>query len=175
MNGAESTTNNIQAIQEQLETLAIFLERPAVQRQVLAIIAVVMLALFIGWVLDKLLDRLVRNIDEDNIWRNKVLPAVGITFFPLVGLALIYGVLQVFTANGYLTGLIGRFIQLFWVLLVYYAAVFVLYITLGEKVMRPYLRRILSPTLIIVIALLIASESSTCNLSAKSPSSPRAG
>lgn len=158
MNGAESTTNNIQAIQEQLETLAIFLERPAVQRQVLAIIAVVMLALFIGWVLDKLLDRLVRNIDEDNIWRNKVLPAVGITFFPLVGLALIYGVLQVFTANGYLTGLIGRFIQLFWVLLVYYAAVFVLYITLGEKVMRPYLRRILSPTLIIVIALLIASD-----------------
>jgi len=158
VNEQNLAANNLQALQEQLQTLLVFLERPAVQQQVLAIVGVIIVALVLDRLLNVLLDRTVQNTDEDNFLRDKVLPAIGMTFFPLIGLGLTYGALQFFDANGYLNGLIQRFIQLFWLLLVYYGAVFVLYITLGEKVMLPWQRRVLTPVLVVTLVWLIARD-----------------
>lgn len=149
-------SQDFQTIQQQIETLLVFLERPVVLRQLIAISLVIALSVLLGWLFDVLLERTVGKRKETNSFlEDKVLPAIGMEFFPVIGLVMIYGVQQFFINNEYTDGLVTRSVQLFWILLVYYIGIFILYITLGKRIMRPYQRRVIVPLLVVVITVVI--------------------
>ncbi|MEL6151707.1 MAG: mechanosensitive ion channel domain-containing protein, partial [Chloroflexota bacterium] len=153
--------NDFQTIQDQIDVVLIYLSRGAVLYQLLAISVVIGLALLAAHFLDDLVDYGAarnREDDGDSFLSNRILPAIGMTFFPITGLVAMNMVMNTFAGRGILTGLIERSIGLLFILLVYSILLFVLYITIGERIMRPYQRRLLTPLVVVIILLAVVRD-----------------
>ena len=151
-----------QIILEQLQTLLLFIERPAVQRQLLAFVAIATLA----WLCTDGLGRFVRrpfwqwverrkSKQAQATWRRRgqVVKLVG---FPVAGVIIAYIAIGFFQEQNWRSGLLAEFILLFWALLVYRVIVAALIFLFGEDAMRPYYYRLIAPlfTLLIIGRLL---------------------
>lgn len=146
---------DLQTIEEQFLILLNLLERTVVTRQLLAILVVVVVSLVVGRLIDGLFDRLASRFFRNEALMDRFLPALGMGFFPVIALGLIYFTQVYFETQGFLAGLIDQSLLIFWVLLGYSVLMLVLYGIFGERVMRPYQRQVFTPALIIGIALVI--------------------
>ncbi|MEM6281445.1 MAG: mechanosensitive ion channel domain-containing protein [Chloroflexota bacterium] len=153
--------NDLQTIQDQINVVLIYLSRAPVLYQLLAIAIVLLLALLGAHFLDDVVDYAAarnREDDGDSFLSNRVLPAVGMTFFPIIGMVAMNIVINIFSGRGILIGLIERSVDLLLLLLIYSVILFVLYITIGERIMRPYQRRVLTPLVVIISTLVTAAD-----------------
>ena len=138
-------------VAEHLAVLLVFLRRPAVQMQLLAFA----LALALSWALSDGLWRLAKGRLRDRIIRRlcpkrhstleHVLAVLGRIEFPLLGLAMVWGVQMLFRTWGRSSGLLGEWVFLLWLILVYRLLIILLALALGSKLVRPYRLRLIAP------------------------------
>jgi potassium-dependent mechanosensitive channel len=145
-------TDGLAGIAERLAVLLVFLERPVVQLQMLAFV----LALALAWVLSDGLWRLFREglyerisirlkTKEGHPTLQHILFALGRVEFPLLGLALVWAVQVLFRVWGHPAGLLGEWVFLLWLILIYRLIVALSILTLGAERVRPYRLRLLAP------------------------------
>jgi small-conductance mechanosensitive channel len=143
--------STLQLIWEELETVWLFLLRPVVHLQLLAI----GLAILAGWILSRGLRRWSRHYfyawvnrwpDKKAQWYGHALGTIiEIADFPAVTLAILPLVIAIYQAQGMLTALISRAIVFFWILLSYRIFIAGLHIFWGRQEVQPYLSRLLAP------------------------------
>ena len=127
-----------------------FGERVAVQRQLTAVVIVLLLSWLLARGLGLLLGRRIQNWSENNLrGRWKTVTRYGLSIlknilFPVLVLICLSYVLSMFQSRGWHDGLISEFIWLFWVIIVYRFVIGVLYARLGQGAIR-YHRRFLAP------------------------------
>ncbi|MCL4859892.1 MAG: mechanosensitive ion channel [Caldilineaceae bacterium] len=156
----------IRAITDQLNTILLVAERPVVQRQIIAFALVVAAAWFGSWLLRRLLHIEPPSEEEGESrrtlhWRDRIrmwVRAVHVTLFPLFGLICGQLAIQVFGVLGWRSGLLERFIPIFWLFLVYRVLVGLLYGFLPAVRALRYQRRFLAPIFTILV-ILIAGRS----------------
>jgi potassium-dependent mechanosensitive channel len=153
-------TSPFDIIVQQIETLLIFIQRPAVQRQIIAFI----LILFVAYVLARLLRAFIRRItgyhpdhDYTQSWRRWI-PEVGLLYFPLIGLALTQLVITIFTMQGYRYGMLNDLNIILWVLFAYRIIVTAAYTIFGEEAILPYQRFFLNPLFVVLVGARILSN-----------------
>ncbi len=120
----------LEAIWRQIDTVWLVLERPTVQRQLVAFVVIV----FFAWLLPWLLKRALRKISERRQAQRQGIPrtmqgwqyrvvrwarALSYTFFPLLGLLLGRLTITFFESSGWRYGLVQRALPIFWLLLIY--------------------------------------------------------
>jgi potassium-dependent mechanosensitive channel len=138
-------------IAEHLGVLLVFLGRPAVQVQLLAFALAIMLA----WVLSDGLSRLARgrfrehihqrlDTEQKSILRRALIVLRRIEF-PVLGLALVWAVQMLFRTWERPAGLLGEWVFLLWLILIYRLIVALLDIAFGVEIVRPYRQRLLDP------------------------------
>lgn len=160
----------IEVLINQLETLLVFLERPIVQLQLLALLIIALLALG----LMPLLRRLLRTQDlaDQRVSlgpRGRALRVSSVIVAlsgPTLGLLLVWLCNRLFEARGWPTGLITGASTLLWVWLGYTFLVIALYGLFGNGI-RPYHRRILQPLLLGFVALSILNDLADLRLVAR--------
>lgn len=158
------TDPRLQVILRQIQTVLVILERPIVQRQLVALVVATLLA----WALAEGLQLFVRRVvlrwshrrvnETTQTHLRRWLAAANQLAFPLFGLALVRLLVLHFTRAGQPAGLLRESVLLFWVLLAYRLIVALLYVTLPEPLSRQYHRRLLMPLFAgLVLARLIES------------------
>jgi len=159
-----SSDPRLQAIWEQLQTVLLFLERPVVQRQLLAFITVLVLAWLcsdgLGYLIRKpfwaWINHYVRQ-DKRMAWRRRAL-IIKLIALPLVSIGVVYLANQLFLRQGWRTGLLVETILLFWAMLVYRLFIALLYILFDDQDIRPYHYRLLAPLFaLLVIGRLVSN------------------
>ncbi len=159
---------------EQVTLLAIMLQRPSVQRQLLIILGVLVLT----WVASRMLHRTLklaaepyhpdRSEPEDaasaspapaSLRRRLVrgLQAVDFIFFPVLLLLLTYRAVYWLDLNGWPGGLIEALKPIFWLLLVYRLLVRVVLAALPKDQSERFASELLRPVVWILILLIIRS------------------
>jgi small-conductance mechanosensitive channel len=153
---------------DQLEVTLAMLSRPVVQRQVLA----VLLILLISWALPEGIRRWRRRqreraespapetadsqeIDSTLSRQQRILQALYHLLTPLLALALLALMIWLFSWRGYPNGLLNNFASLIWIWLLYRGFISFLYARYGEAV-RPYRNRIITPIFALLIVIQIA-------------------
>ncbi len=147
----------------QIDTLWLILERPTVQRQLLAFVMII----FLAWLLPVLLNRTLRKITERRQaqrgkkgmrgWQYQLARwarALGYTFFPLLGLFFGQLILAYFDASGWRTGLIQRALPIFWLLLIYRIVAGLLQAVFTPARAQKYQRRFLIPLFLIMTVII---------------------
>ncbi len=146
--------NGANNLLDQLQVWLIFLQRPAVQLQIITLIV----AIAVAWQLTVLLRRLIRAVakrrtrgrpEVRNHLLNRILPALAQFYFPVISLVLIWYIIRIFREQALLTGLLASTLVLFWTLLIYDVLLIVLYAAFSEKNVRPYHNRLLNPLFVV--------------------------
>ena len=142
-----------------LETVLPMLERPAVQRQLLMAVLIVLLAWLIPKTIQLFLERRV-NLDstvDEHVparWQTlavRFVRALRQLYFPLLGILFSAAAIRLFDSQGWLYGLLDQ-IQLFYLLLLgYRILVAILYVVLSEAQAHKYHSRFLRPLFVIVV------------------------
>ena len=143
---------------EQLEVLLAMLLRPVVQRQLLAIC----LILLVAWLLPEGIRRLRRrrglsseHADDHGILRRwPWLAALAPLATPLVALMLLTITYSLFTRLGYTNGLLQDVTNVIWLWLIYRGLQGLLYYRYGESAVL-YQHRILTPIFVVLVSLQI--------------------
>ncbi len=131
-------------------TILHFGERMVVQRQLTAVVIVLLLTWLLAHGLGLLLGRHAQSWSEDNLrggWKTVARYGLSIfrnILFPALALIALSYVQGTFQMRGWHEGLISEFILLFWVTIVYRFVIGVLYARLGQGAVR-YHRRFLAP------------------------------
>lgn len=152
----------------QLNTLAVFLERPVVIRQVVALLITLVVAWILSQLVRRLVDRtLVSLMEQRESTRlstlQKALPALAELYFPLVGLLLVQVVQWLFERAGFPAGILSTVLFLFWLALAYRLLTALLFLWLGEKRGHFLEWRLLFP---LALWLLVALSDAVIDLSA---------
>lgn len=157
----------LQALLNIFDTLFLVLERPVVQRQLLAFVLVVLVAWYLPHLLSRILARLAPAkprapaASRWRRWQRRILrwaQAVQYTFFPLLGLLLGRLTIDFFDANGWRNGLIELLLPLFWLLLAYRILAGLLHAVLTPENARLYNRRFLGPVFLILVLGILSSR-----------------
>jgi small-conductance mechanosensitive channel len=157
----------LQALLEQVENILLVLERPVVQRQLVAFV----LLLVAAWLIPRLVHQLLRRLAPRHLtpsdggvatttWSARLLQwvrAIEFTLFPLLGLFLGELAIHLFAARGWRFGLIERFVPIFWLLLAYQSIVGVLYGFLVMERAKHYQRRFLLPLFLILTTFILGN------------------
>ena len=135
----------------QLNMLLAFVERPVIQRQILVIAGIVLIALLLRGVGRWWRQRMPADWSRTErprwqLWAGRF---YGL-YAPLTGLVLAYAAIWLFDRRGYPTGLVESARTFFWLWLAYRALLLLLYIRLGESV-RPYHRFVFIPIFLLVL------------------------
>ncbi len=152
----------IELLRNQSEILLAMLSRPVVQRQILA----VLLILIVSWGVPEALRRRRRRrqealesgegetADSRPAGRDprRWLQALYQLLTPILALALLGVTVQLFGRLGHPSGLLANFANLIWIWLIYRGVLFLLYARYGEAV-RSYRSRIITPIFILLILL----------------------
>ena len=155
------TTSRLDILRDLLARLLIVVERPVVQRQLVAFVFVFLLAWLIPYVLESLTRRWLRRrphqmpvADAQHVtWGQRLLRigrALALTAFPILGILLSEAAIAYFEANGWRVGLIEGLIPIFWLVLVYRILVGLLYTTMSEGRAKQYSHRFLLPLAILL-------------------------
>lgn len=146
---------------QQLETFLIMLARPVVQRQLLAIILLTLVAILLAKVLHKWLHpRLVQVVHgrispEAPSRMLRLLPATRHLYFPALGLILVQITAFLFTRWQIPGGLIAAVSIFFWMILIYRLLLAGLTILVSGPSAERYRARILLPLFSFVVALIV--------------------
>ncbi len=148
----------------QIDTLWLILERPTVQRQLLAFVMIV----FLAWLLPTLLSQALRKLSERRQaqrgkkgmrgWQYQLIRwarALGYTFFPLLGLFFSRLTIVFFEGSGWRSGLIQRALPLFWLLLIYRVVAGLLQAIFTPARAKIYQRRFLIPLFLIMTLIIL--------------------
>lgn len=141
------------------ESIMPILERPAIQRQILAAFIIIALA----WLLPRLVSRFIqrpvvrpdgRSAESPARWRDsfrRLVRALNHTYFPLIGILLGLLTTRIFMWQGWLVGLLEQIQFFFAILLIYRAIVAVLYLFLSERQVVTYHNRFLKPLFFLAV------------------------
>ncbi len=135
----------------QLNMLLAFVERPVMQRQILVIAVIILIALLVPagvrwWRQRKSADWSRTQRPRWQQWATRFYEL----YAPLIGLILAYAAIWLFERQGYPNGLVESARTFFWLWLAYRALLMLLYIRLGESV-RPYHRFVFIPIFLLVL------------------------
>lgn len=156
--------NSLEVIIDQLETLLIFVQRPIVQIQLLALLIVLVVAFLISRQLRRVIERFVRGMLRNSSSEVKkrvmegVLPATNEERYLILVLLLGYAAAYSLDEYGHPAGLLLNVLLLFWFVLAYEIFVSLLYAIFRTDVVRLYHRRIFNPLFFLSIAGLVASR-----------------
>ncbi|MGB5059196.1 MAG: mechanosensitive ion channel domain-containing protein [Candidatus Promineifilaceae bacterium] len=148
----------------QLQILLIFLTRPIVQRQAVAILVVYSLAwaaakALTTWIHPRLVRRLSAKLDkrsEGLLYR--LLPTTQYFYFPVLGLIFTWLAVQLFNRQQLTTGLIQISATIFWIIMVYRLALALVHIFVSEENAERYRKRILIPIFILLPITLLLNQ-----------------
>lgn len=154
----------IDIIVTQFETFWILLSRPVVQRQIMAIVLILILAWLISkaivtWVhprLSRFIDKRLSHQRERRLFR--LMSIVKWLYFPLAGLALIPLVLWLFGRWQFTAGLIENSAIIFWILLVYEILLGLLDLWLSRKRIQTLRTRILDPLFVLLPTIVFLNQ-----------------
>lgn len=155
---------------EQFSLLLIMLQRPAVQRQLLALAAIVLLT----WLAPRVLDWTLRRLSGQQsghqaavgdsaagqaptaLWARVLgwLRAIDFILFPALLLLLTYRAIAFFSANRWPSGLIEGVLPIFWLLFVYRLLVRVVLRALPQDQSERFASELLRPVTLILILLI---------------------
>jgi potassium efflux system protein len=156
--GTDQAESVVESISDQIDILLEILSRPVVQRQILA----VLLILLITWLLPEAIRRWRRKhistgekpkteaISRKQRW----LAALFYLLTPLLALVLLNIAINLFAQLGYPNGLLSDLNNLIWIWLIYRILLTALYARYGEAV-RPYRIRIVTPIFLFLVFLRI--------------------
>lgn len=153
-----STDASFQDFLKQLETILILLDRPIVQTQIAAVLAV----LVVAWLLASLVRQQIGRLSfyrpspaaasERQTRRRRLVVALEQLFFPSICLGLLLGAALLLERQGQRAGLLRDTIPIFLVALIYFSVVALLYARFDEEWIRPFHTRVLLPAFIAVLA-----------------------
>lgn len=153
------------AFLEQLDNILLVLERPVVQRQLVAIGLTILLAWLLALLLGRILERFeVDEADPRSVgqpaWRHYLARwpvALDFLLFPILGILVGQTTVILFQVNLWPAGLLNQGIQLVWLLVGYRLLVATLYAALEDESAAIYHRRFLTP-LAVVVAIYVFSR-----------------
>lgn len=161
------TDPRIQMLYDQLDTLLLVLERPVVQRQLLAFILVLALA----WGIARPLERWLRRFNNSligkdgkpigqplSLWRQRWLRwlrAGEFLFFPVLALMVGQMAIRSFALVGWRSGLLAQMLPIFWLVLGYRLLIGLLHAFLEAKRSYRLDRRFLTPIFIILLIAIL--------------------
>ncbi len=148
----------VEFISNQIDILLEILSRPVVQRQILA----VLLILLITWLLPEGIRRwrrrrgsIGREPEAEAVSRKqRWLAALYYLLTPLLALVLLNITIWLFARQGYPNGLLADLNNLIWLWIIYRLLLTLLYARFGEAV-RPYQIRIVTPIFLFLLAVQI--------------------
>lgn len=151
----------LQALQDQFDILFLVLERPDVQRQMVAFLVVVLLAGALPTLLMRIIGVGQRTAGPAPLgtWMaaaGRWVRAVYVLLFPVFGLVLGQLAVLLFDTWGWRAGLLVRFIPLFWILLGYRLLVALLFGFLPTERAEPYRRHLVLPFFTILVVFIIS-------------------
>lgn len=161
----------LQALLDQLDMIWLILERPVVQRQLLAFALIVLLSWLIpaplGIRLNKMLDRQIagdRRRKEQglptSVWRWRTLRfARGVQqiLFPLVGLLATRITAGYFSGRGWPVGLLQRLQIVFWLVFIYSLVGGIFYTAMDAAKAKYYEARFVRPFFIILVVISLST------------------
>lgn len=162
----------LQAIIDQLDTMIIILQRPVVQRQLVAFVVIFLLSWLLPAPLGVLLKRLVaqqtvisKRRKEMGLppreWRTRLLRwarGLQMLLFPVVGLVFSQLTLSYFVSQGWPGGLLGGLAAIFWLVLIYRAVSTVVFASLDPDAAKTYHRRFVTPVFVILVIVIVTNR-----------------
>ncbi len=134
------TDDRFQSLIAQLETVLVLLARPVVQRQLLAIVLIVIMA----WLLLERRKRTFRFTSLPAEWQQNL----PLLYLPLLYIALILSATLIFNLLRWPAGLLQDSLAFFYILLAYRAILLFLTMFLGQATVMPYQQRLFVPLLL---------------------------
>lgn len=166
--------SNLQIIYEQLETILLFLEREVVQRQLVVVVVIALLAWWLSeglW--HRVWTRMTTKVESrfgetwQFFWQQTLLGIKYITY-PLFGIILTYLTSQIFLAWDWRSGLVKESITFFWLVFLGYRIMITLtYQFIGEEVIKFYHYRLFLPLFILMSSGQILAQLIDVNLLAQ--------
>ncbi len=159
-----STDPRISLLIEQLEILQIVLARPVVQRQLLAVLLLTLLAWLLARALLVLVHPRLIIVARDHVGSHtssllmRMLLAARTLYFPLLGLALVRLMALLFAFWQLKGGLITAVGTFFWVILIYRVLLSLLIFFLTPENAELYRKRILLPLFTFVVLIITSSQ-----------------
>jgi potassium-dependent mechanosensitive channel len=156
----------LQALTDQLDTLLLFLERPAVQQQLIAFVLILLLAWLLPAPLDAILKKSSRQEHDlrsgqvHESLRERVIrwaSAIEYLFFPLLALAFSEFAVNQFREWGWPSGLLQQMVPVYWLLLIYRVIGALLITFLNVNTARNYQRRFVTPLFIILAGVSLSA------------------
>lgn len=161
----------VQALLDQIETILLFLERPVVQNQMIAFVAIFLLSWLLPEPLGSLLNRLIareegvaKRRQKQNLpvnpWRARLLRwlrGAQLLLFPIVGLISSQLTIGYFVSQEWPRGLLERLALIFWLILIYQFVGSLLFGSLSPERARAYHRRLVTPIFVILAATSIGA------------------
>ena len=142
----------VDIVLDQINTLLIFLARPVVQRQIMAIIIIVLVAFLVPrgvkWWWQKRTSTNPANTQPSG--RQQWITRLYKLYAPLIGIVLTYVTLWFFERQNYPNGLVESSKSFFWFWLAFRVLLMVLYAKYGGSV-KPYDRWALTPAFILIL------------------------
>ncbi len=131
------------------------LERPAVQRQLLAFLLIVLTAWLVPARVLPLAESAGRRQPRPSTEKERTLlrwrRALSKTVSPFLAIGLGLLALWIFDVNGWLTGLLRQLLSFFWMLLAYRLLVALFYVALRQERARWFSERLLKPLFIFIL------------------------
>jgi small-conductance mechanosensitive channel len=155
----------LQALLDQLDTILLFLERPVVQNQMIAFVAIFLLSWLLPEPLGRLLNKLIARQEAvskrrqklglpANAWRTRLLRwlrGAQLLLFPIVGLVASQLTMGYFDSRDWPLGLLQRLATIFWLVLIYQFVGSILFGTLTPDRARAYHRRVVTPIFVVLV------------------------
>lgn len=156
----------LEVIWNQIDTLWLILERPTVQRQLLAFLVII----FFAWLFPALLTHTLRKVSNRRQgqrertgmarWQYRFVRwarAIGYTFFPLLGLLFGQLAITLFQGSDWRYGLIQRALPIFWLLLIYRILAGLIQAVFTPARAKKYQWRFLVPLFVILTLVILNS------------------
>ena len=139
--------------------ILIFLDRPTVRLQLLAIL----LAILLAWLWKKVLEFQIQKQQLQlpnylQTYAKRLFVILNFLKFPLLGLMAISLVRQLLLSQGWLTGLVSEATTLFWAWLFYRLSLGILYAFFDRSAVRRYHYRLYAPLFTLYIIIQILSD-----------------
>ncbi len=143
--GITQPSPSVDILLQQFKTLWILLQRPIVQRQLLALFGIILAS----WVITMTLDPYIRRRFSGD--RERGIRAVTYIDFSVLTLIMGYLSVSVLGRQGFIVGLLADSLVIFWFVLVYQVVLALLSLRLGSDETNIYRSRILLPVLVFLI------------------------
>jgi potassium-dependent mechanosensitive channel len=156
----------LQALWSYLDDVLLMLERPVVQRQLVAFLIIVIGAWLLAWAGQRLVNRLSipdlvteqAHVPARRRWRRRLkrwLLASEQLFYPLMAIVLGRLAVEWFHLNGWRSGLLAQWASFFWLLGGYRVVVALLYAATTLRLARAYHQRVLLPLFLFLVSLVL--------------------